>query len=67
MHVLHSLFRSKYWKCQVDSHLWGLSLSDATFSSTNILSGLDLGKFIVVKQIHKLVVQAHSKVYWNQI
>ena len=44
-----------------------LSLSDATFSSTNILSDLDLGKFIVVKQIHKPVVQAHLKVYWNQI
>ena len=40
-----------------------LSLSDANFSSTNILSDLDLGKFVVVKQIHKLVVQAHSKMY----
>lgn len=38
------------------------ALPDANFSSINILSDLDLGKFVVVKQIHKLVVCPPSKV-----
>lgn len=45
------------------------TLPDANFPSINVLSDLDLGKFVVVKQIHKLVVQPHLKViaYWDRI
>ena len=43
------------------------TLPDANFSNINILSDLDFGRFVGVKQIHKLDVQPYLKGLANRI
>jgi hypothetical protein len=43
------------------------TLPDANFSNINILSDLDFGRFVRVKQIHQVDVQPYLKVLANGI